>query len=314
MVAAMLGAAGGLPASSFAPEGSELAAMPESARLEARWAVENILEGRTNGARESVVQIGDMLFRTGQLVAEGAFTSNRWPNGVVYYQFDDNVYFDDRQRWLDAAAEWSKVAKLTFVEGTGDGNYIHVQSSFTANYSYIGMIGGPQIMEIMDWDWKFIIAHEIGHALGMIHEHCRNDRDEYVRIFPNNIQTGYGYNFQITKAVSYGAYDFESVMHYSRTAFSWNGRSTIQPQWAYRAYAELMGQLTHLTDLDKAGMAKRYGRVPLPPEELTAYKKVLRQLKRQMKIARRKMSGRPKITKVKELRGRIRAIRTFTGL
>ena len=78
------------------------------------------------------------------------------------------------------------------------------------------MIGGAQEMNIVNWTQKYIIAHEIGHALGLIHEHCRNDRDQYVTILLENIDAGDENNFDIEVAsVPYGAYDFDSVMHYA---------------------------------------------------------------------------------------------------
>lgn len=69
-----------------------------------------------------------------------------------------------------------------------------------------------------------VVAHEIGHALGFWHEQSRPDRDRYVKILWQNIQQGVSYNFHkynTNKINSRGVpYDYNSIMHYSSTAFS----------------------------------------------------------------------------------------------
>ena len=66
-------------------------------------------------------------------------------------------------------------------------------------------------------------AHEIGHALGLWHEHSRPDRDEYIEVLHENIIPKYSKNFakgtwdwSKNPPVSY---DIESIMHYGPRAF-----------------------------------------------------------------------------------------------
>merc|ERR1719253_636599 len=57
--------------------------------------------------------------------------------------------------------------------------------------------------------------HELGHSLGMAHEQARPDRDQYVTIHWDNIQSGKGHNFDLNEAAYDGVdYDYESLMHY----------------------------------------------------------------------------------------------------
>jgi len=69
------------------------------------------------------------------------------------------------------------------------------------------------------------------HALGFFHEQSRPDRDSYVNINLQNVKTGKEHNFNKKKTADVTTlghkYDYVSVMHYSKTAFSKNGRATV---------------------------------------------------------------------------------------
>ena len=255
-------------AATFIPIGEELRLGIASSEGSAAF---SNLPHQVDSTGRSFVEIDDMRFgsHTADLNSADAAIGNVWTGGTVYYVFDSAVTSTNRDVWRDAAAAWSSAAALTFVEGTGVGNYIYVQNS-TGNNSYVGMIGGQQIMNIYNWNYKFIVAHEIGHALGLVHEQSRSDRDSFVTILFANIQAGAENNFSKLSTTSYGTYDFDSVMHYSRTSFSSNGGNTIEPLPAYASYLNVMGQRDHLRTLDLSGMAQRYGGVVGP--NLAPYK------------------------------------------
>ncbi|XP_050705249.1 protein SpAN-like [Eriocheir sinensis] len=96
------------------------------------------------------------------------------------------------------------------------------------------------------------VAHEIGHAIGFVHEQSHPNRDDYVVINYGNIQSGKENNFNkySTSLINtYGIpYDYSSVMHYGSTGFSNNGRSTIAT--LYPLAQELIGQRTGLSHRD----------------------------------------------------------------
>ncbi|XP_054879571.1 hatching enzyme 1.2-like [Poeciliopsis prolifica] len=73
-----------------------------------------------------------------------------------------------------------------------------------------------------------IVRHEINHALGFHHEHVRSDRDSFVQVLTQNIIPGNEHNFEKVQTNNLGTpYDFNSIMHYSKTAFSRNGQPTL---------------------------------------------------------------------------------------
>lgn len=62
-------------------------------------------------------------------------------------------------------------------------------------------------------------AHELGHAIGLIHEQSREDRDNYLTINWENIMTGLESQFDMNFApfhVDMGVrYDYGSIMQYT---------------------------------------------------------------------------------------------------
>ncbi|XP_019858826.1 PREDICTED: bone morphogenetic protein 1-like, partial [Amphimedon queenslandica] len=95
-----------------------------------------------------------------------------------------------------------------------------------------GRYARPQLVSLASGCYLAVPAHEIMHALGRFHEQSRADRDTYVRIITGNIRSGYAGNFvrRTTSDSQSLPYDYLSLMHYGRTAFSRNGQPTIQPK------------------------------------------------------------------------------------
>ena len=189
-----------------------------------------------------------------------------WTGGNVYYAFDASVAPTNQKVFLDCCAEWATFANLRFIPRTSQTNYILVTNNPTLNggVSAVGMSGGAQLLQIGPSAWNHpTVCHDLGHALGMCHEHQRSDRNSYVTINTNNILSGNLPDFVLlTSSTNKGPYDFLSVMHYGRNFFSVSPTSnTIVPLPAYSQYLNVMGQRFDpvLSTNDRAGMAQIYG-------------------------------------------------------
>lgn len=182
-----------------------------------------------------------------------------WPDGLVAYEIHPNL--PDEFRIHDAIAHWEEQTSIRFVERTESNsgqyrNYILFRPGNGCS-SYVGMQGGMQPINLARACSTGNTIHEIGHALGLWHEQSRIDRDEYVDVVYANIISLYAFNFdkQTRNGQDLGEYDYGSIMHYPRWAFSKNGKDTIVP---HDENAEI-GQRDGLSAGDIDGIVDLYG-------------------------------------------------------
>ena len=66
--------------------------------------------------------------------------------------------------------------------------------------------------------------HEIGHSLGLMDEQCRPDRDRFINIRWDKIDSRlwFAFDYQHTNTYNYEdfPYDFKSIMHYDKGAWT----------------------------------------------------------------------------------------------
>ena len=148
------------------------------------------------------------------------YCGRRWPGGVVPFVIDPGLGIPER---IPAAlTEWESKTVVRFVPYTNQSDHVVFRSGAgcTAN---IGIIGtGPQIVILADLCPVSTVIHEIGHVLGLSHEHTRPDRDAHVIINWDNIWSFDRSDFFIESGLNRdweSAYDISSIMHYSSNAF-----------------------------------------------------------------------------------------------
>ncbi|RYX82303.1 hypothetical protein EON83_20130 [bacterium] len=184
--------------------------------------------------------------------------------GKVPYTLAADLPQAQQDAFVQACREWEKWANLKFSPRTNETNYINVIAGGDSSNSAVGMTGGEQTMRLATWATSWTACHELAHALGVMHEQSRSDRDNYVEIKFDNVQADLAFNYAIiTNSDNHGEYDFDSIMHYGPWGFAIDStKPTMVCRPPYERFQTIIGQSDHLTELDKAGMADIYGFPP----------------------------------------------------
>lgn len=185
----------------------------------------------------------------------------RWKGGILPYHIAPNVSSSTRKLIARAIAHWQSKTPVRFVKRTSRNakkypNYVEVISNQYACWSYVEKKGKKQELNVVSACGVGGIIHEFGHALGLWHEQSRADRNRYIRINWQNIKTQSRHNFNqhIKDGNDIGTYDYASIMHYGRKAFSKNAKDTI----TVRKSNVSIGQRRGLSTKDIQSIKKMY--------------------------------------------------------
>ncbi|MEP0960308.1 MAG: Dot/Icm T4SS effector Zinc-dependent metalloprotease LegP [Roseobacter sp.] len=190
------------------------------------------VEQRTSSAKAALDAGDDREEIAHGVVVTGA--NKRWPNALMPYEIDPALPSVNVQRVNDAITHWTQNTGVSFIQRTSANqsqypNYVYFTPS-SGCWSYVGMQGNKQDIGLATGCGFGATVHEIGHAFGLWHEQSREDRDNKIQVNWQNIEAGKEHNFNqhIADGDDVGAYDYGSIMHYGRFAFSKNGQPTIE--------------------------------------------------------------------------------------
>jgi Astacin (Peptidase family M12A)/Divergent InlB B-repeat domain/IPT/TIG domain len=165
-----------------------------------------------------------------------SYTSQLWPlvgpvHNVPYVRTDNNVALTAAISAFNSAFG----GLIQFVPHSGESNYVNITVEAGGSgegFSDVGISSiQPNTLDCGDGCTEATWLHEMGHTLGLLHEHQRPDRDTYITLnlanadlpnVPGNF-TLFSFDYQ-----TLGLYDYASVMHYGPFGFSKAGLPVIE--------------------------------------------------------------------------------------
>jgi len=187
-----------------------------------------------------------------------------WPKRTIPFEID--LAFEGEETILDAIAHWNKNTVIKFEPRSGEEHYVRIMRVPGGAVSDVGRRNGMQKVSLDEKCEFGSVIHELGHTVGLWHEHCRNDRDDWVEVNFRNIKDGCEDNFKQNwiegpaPTEDLGDYDYGSIMHYPSNAFPINKKIPVITALHLPAGVK-MGQRDGLSDGDIAAVKMLYAGV-----------------------------------------------------
>lgn len=212
--------------------------------------------------RQAITKRGE--FGT-QTTAFEVFLANPWPGGAMPVLFDDSVNPQRQKEFWDACRLWTPFSGVRCVAKGSEAKFAVVSTKQSGCFASVGMpIHSNGIINLGEGCWRgATVLHEIGHAFGLIHEHQRTDRDQYIDVLLENVIPEYRFAYDIipSSRITEG-YDFDSIMHYWPGYFASSSNPTMVPKPQYAEQGRNMGLATIPSDLDRRSLGFFYNIKP----------------------------------------------------
>jgi len=144
----------------------------------------------------------------------------KWKNGVIPYVANPTHPFWNQI--VEAMEEFHRETNMRFVIRTHEPDYVvFTNDQASGNHAPLGKSSGEHGVNIVS---NVRQVHELGHLIGLIHEHQRSDRDDHLDFDYSVIDSGKKDWTQETvlnkyqDSVNFGPFDINSVMIYWTSA------------------------------------------------------------------------------------------------
>ena len=177
-----------------------------------------------------------------------------WPSGIIPYVIDAEIPSEQADKIRAAIREWNDKTVISLQPRASQADYAHFKATGTGLCrADVGMAGGEQGIYIPPIGCSVsTLIHEIGHTVGLYHEHQRQDREDHIMVFDRSVDQRLRHNFSALHP-GVGPYDYASTMHYGTlSTASRNGQhmfETIPPGLQIRSAGLSQGDIDSVARL-----------------------------------------------------------------